>query len=148
VVGVLEVMADRRTPLQKALRKRANALRSVVTAERAVARWRARVAELDAEIASYGGRKQAPLPLRLPFRANGEVERTMFDLLRKRREITTADLAARLMVTFGLDASDEHTAWAMRQRAAQAFKRCEKKGVVKWVGGAGKGGSFKRWTLA
>jgi hypothetical protein len=119
----------------------------VHTADRAAARWRARVVELDAEIARMGGRKAPPQVLRLPFRANGEVERAMFELLRERGEITSADLGARLCAIFGLDYSDEHTAWAMRQRAVQAFKRCEKKGVVKWVGGLGKGGSFKRWAL-
>lgn len=140
-------MSDpRRTPLQQALRKRANALRSVAKAERAVERWRARVAELDAEIAGMGGRKAPPSKLRLPFRAHGEVERAMFELLRG-GEITSADLGARLVAIFGLDATDEHTAWVMRQRAVHAIKRAQKKGLLVHVGGVGRGGDFKRWAL-
>jgi hypothetical protein len=42
-----------RTPLQKAIRKRANALRSIQVRKRSIAALEKRVAELDAEIASY-----------------------------------------------------------------------------------------------
>jgi hypothetical protein len=137
-----------RTPLQKAIRKRANALRSIATCERAIQRLRARIAELDAEIAGYGGRKHPLYARRLPFRANGQMERAVYDLARERGEFTSADLAARMMAHFGVDTSDAAAAWAMRQRAAQAIRRCASKGTLVHVGGAGKGGEFKRWALA
>lgn len=135
-----------RTPLQIALRKRAEALASIEVRKRSIAALEARVVALDAEIAALGGRKLTLTP-RLPFRANGEMQRELFDLLRRQQTATAADLAAIMLERFGLDASDKATAYAMRQRAIQAFKRCERNGLVWHVAGVGKGGRFKRFQL-
>lgn len=75
------------------------------------------------------------------------MQRELFDLLRRQQTATAADLAAIMLERFGLDASDKATAYAMRQRAIQAFKRCERRGLVRHVGGAGEGGRFKVWML-
>lgn len=133
-----------RTPLQIALRKRQDALNSIEVRKRAIAKLEARVAALDAQIAELGGTKERKP--RLPFRAKGEMQRALFDLLREKGEATAADLAAIMLERHGLDASDKATAYAMRQRCIQAFKRCERGGLVRHVDGVGKGGRFKRWA--
>jgi hypothetical protein len=141
----------KRTPLQIALRKRAEALASVEVRRRSIARLEARVAALDAQIAAMGGRKLAPAKPRLPVRAKGEMQREMFDLLRKQGSATAADLAAIMVRRFKLP-DDADTAYAMRQRCIQAFKRCERRGLVKCIGRS-KGkrrpmGRFAVWALA
>lgn len=137
-----------RTPLQIALRKRQEALNSIEVRKRSIAALEARVAALDAQIAAMGGRINPPAKPRLPFRAKGEMQRALFDLLREKGEATAADLAAVMLAKAGLDAADSKAAYAMRQRCIQAFKRCERAGLVRNVGGAGKGGRFKRWSLS
>lgn len=106
-------------------------------------RVEARVAAFDAEIAALGGRKLILSP-RLPFRAKDEMQRAVFDPLREKGSATAADLSEIMLARFGLDASDERTSWAMRQRCIQAFKRCERNGLVRHVGACCKGGRFKR----
>lgn len=138
-------MPYKRTPIQIALRKRQEALNSIAVRRRAIARLEARVAELDAQIAAMGGRK-VTFTERLPFRAKGEMQRALFDLLRERGTITSADLAAVMLARYGLDAADAAMAYAMRQRAIQCLKRCERRGLVHHVDGIGKGGRFKRWA--
>lgn len=137
-----------RTPLQIALRKRQEALNSIEVRKRSIAALEARVAELDAQIAAMGGRINPPAKPRLPFRAKGEMHRALFDLLRERGTATAADLAAVMLARAGLDAAHSKSAYAMRQRCIQAFKRCERRGLVKHAGGVGKGGRFKTWHLA
>ena len=136
-----------RTPLQIALRKRADALRSIETRKRSIAELEHRVAEIDSEIAALGGRKLPEYVPRLPFRANGEMQRALFDLLREKGQATAADLALVMLAHFGLDASDPKTAHLMRQRCIQAFKRCERNGLIAqtgWtVGKRGKRGRFQ-----
>lgn len=141
-------MTFQRTPLQVALRKRADALRFIEVRKRSIAELERRVADLDAEIAALGGRLIPEAKPRLPFRANGEMQRALFDLLREKGSATSADLAAVMLARFGLDASDKATAYAMRQRCIQAFKRCERAGLVRHAGGVGKGGRFKCWADA
>lgn len=140
----------KRTPLQIALRKRAEALASIEVRRRSIARLEARVAALDAEIAALGGRKLAPAKPRLPVRANGEMQREMFELLRKQGRATAADLAAVMLRRFKLP-NDAATTYAMRQRCIQAFKRCERRGLVRCVGRSmGKrrsAGRFMVWSL-
>jgi hypothetical protein len=140
----------KRTPLQIALRKRAEALASIEVRRRSIARLEARVAALDAEIAAMGGRKLTLTP-RLPFRAKGEMQRALFDLLREKGRATAADLAAVMLARYGLNASDKRVAYAMRQRCIQAFRRCERRGLVKCVGRSKgkrrKAGRFKLWAL-
>lgn len=136
-----------RTALQIALRKRQEALESIALSRKRIATLEERIATLDAEIASYGGKKWDAKP-RLPFRANGEMQRALFELLREKGSATAADLAAIMLERFGLDASDKATVYAMRQRAIQCFKRCERNGSVRHVGGIGKGGRFKVWRRA
>jgi len=135
-----------RTPLQIALRKRSQAFASIEVRRRSIAALEARIAELDAEIAALGGRLIPERKPRLPFRAHGEMQRAMFTLLKQKGEATAADLAAVMLSAKGLKA-DDRTAWAMRQRCIQAFKRCERRGLVQHVGGVGKGGRFKRWAI-
>lgn len=152
MVRLLATSARRmmRTPLQIALRKRAEALASIEVRRRAIARLEARVASLDAQIAAFGGRKIPAAKARLPFRAKGEMQREMFDLLRKRGAATAADLAAIMLRRFKLP-NDPAAAYAMRQRCIQAFKRCERRGLVKCVGRSPgkrrKAGRFKLWAL-
>ncbi len=137
-------MPFQRTPLQIALRKRQEALNSIEVRKRSMAALEARVRDLDAAIAAMGGRKLMLTP-RLPFRANGEMQRELFDLLRRQQTATAADLAAIMLERFGLDASDKATAYAMRQRTIQAFKRCERNGLVRHIG---EDGRFRVWSLA
>lgn len=142
-------MTFKRTPLQVALRKRQEALNSIEVRKRAIARLEARVATLDANIAALGGRLIPERAPRLPFRAKGEMQRAMFELLRAKGEATAADLAAKMLQHHGIAGQhDRAAAYAMRQRCIQAFKRCERKGLVRHAGGAGKGGRFKRFALA
>lgn len=153
MVWLLATGASRmkRTPLQIALRKRAEALASIDVRRRAIARLEARVVALDAQITALGGPKLTRTP-RLPFRAKGEMQRAMFDLLREKGSATAADLAAVMLARFGLDPTDKPAAFAMRQRCIQVFKRCERRGLVRqcgWsVGKRRKHGRFKRWELA
>lgn len=147
MVRLLAAVGMKRTPLQIALRKRANALASIEVRRRAITRLEARVAALDAQIAAMGGRINPPAKPRLPFRAKGEMQREMFKLLRKQRTATAADLAAVMLARYGLMAADCKSAYAMRQRCIQAFKRCERRGLVRHVEGVGKGGRFKVWAL-
>ena len=130
-----------RSPFQNTLRARANALRSIDVAKRRIAALEARVAELDAQIAAAGGART--LKPRLPFRANGEMQRAAFDLIRERGAITSADLAQRLRPDL-----EGPEAWAMRQRSIQALKRLERRGLVKHVAGVGKGARFKKFNLS
>lgn len=103
------------------------------------------MATLDADIAAMGGRLKPEAAPRLPFRASGEMQRAVFELLRERNQITSADLAAVMLARFGLDPSNEVTAYAMRQRCIQALKRCERRGLLLHAGGVGKGGKFKAY---
>jgi hypothetical protein len=102
------------------------------------------VSALDAQIATMGGRKLAPAKPRLPFRAKGEMQRELFALLRKQGIATAADLAAVMLARRGLMAADCKSAYAMRQRCIQAFKRCERRGLVRQVGQRGR---FKTWEI-
>lgn len=136
-----------RTPFQIARRKRQEALNSIEVRKRSIAALEARVATLEAEIAALGGNTMVRKP-RLPFRAKGEMQRALFDLLREKGEATADDLARLMLSRFGLDAPDKNTVWAMRQRCIQAFKRCERNGLVRHITGVGKGGKFKVWALA
>jgi hypothetical protein len=144
-------MTYKRTPLQIALRKRQEALNSIEVRKRSIAALEARVAALDAEIAAMGGRKITLTP-RLPFRAKGEMQRELFDLLRRQKTATAADLATIMLGRFSLDAADSKSAYAMRQRCTQAFKRCERNGLVRqegWSEGKRRNhGRFKVWALA
>lgn len=137
----------RRTPLQIALRARADALRSIETRKRSIAALEARIHRIDEEIAALGGRLIPERTLRLPFRAHGEMQRALFDLLRERGSATSADLAEIMLARSG-HAADCKSAYAMRQRAIQAFKRCERAGLVRCVGGVGKGSKLKMWSLS
>jgi hypothetical protein len=137
-----------RTPLQIALRKRQEALNSIEVRKRSIAELERRVIDLDAQIADMGGRLIPERELRLPFRAKGEMQRALFALLREKGEATAADLAAVMLAARGIEAADFQSAYAMRQRCSQAFKRCEKRKLVRCVGGVGKGGRFKRWAAS
>lgn len=133
---------NKRTPLQIALRKRQEALNSIEVRKRSIAALEARVAALDAEIDRLGGRINPPAAPRLPFRAKGEMQRELFELLRRKGAATAADLAEIMLERYGLDASDKATAYAMRQRCIQAFKRCERKGSVRRVATTGRFSAF------
>lgn len=132
----------KRTPLQIALRKRQEALNSIEVRKRSIAALEARVVALDAEIAAMGGRINPERAPRLPVRAKGEMQRELFDLLRSKGTATAADLAAVMLKRYGLDAGDKATAYAMRQRCIQAFKRCERAGSVRRVATAGRFSAF------
>lgn len=133
----------KRTPLQIALRKRADALRSIETRRRSIAALEARIADLDAAIASLGGRKVKSGALRLPRRSNGETQRIVFDLLRERGTITSADVAARVATLWGLDYADKATGYALRQRAIQALRRLARGGWIEQAGAAGRFGAWR-----
>lgn len=138
----------KRTPLQTALRKRQEALNSIEVRKRSIVALEARVVALDAKIGRLGGRINPPAKPRLPGRAKGEMQRALFDLLRAKGEATAADLADVMLKLYGYDEDDPAVRYAMRQRCIQAFKRCERAGLVCHVSGVGKGGQFKRWSLA
>lgn len=140
-------MPPKRTPLQIALRKRQEALNSIEVRKRSITALERRVAKLDAQIAALGGRRIPEARPRLPFRAKGEMQRALFELLREKCEVTAADLAAVMMEHYGIRQLDGAEAYAMRQRCIQCLKRNERAGRVYHVGGVGKGGRFKIWRL-
>lgn len=83
--------------------------------------------------------------LRIPRRSHGEIQRLIFDLLRERETITSADVAAALAASWGLDYQDKATGWALRQRAIQALRRLARGRFIAQAGGVGKGGKLKAW---
>lgn len=136
----------KRSPLQIALRRRQQAVNSIEVHRRGIANLEARIVELDAEITAFGG---PPKPKRvvIDFRSKGEMQRTMFDMMRERGEITADDLARAMAVEYKLS-FDGAVAHTLRQRSIQCLKRNERAGRVRHVGGVGKGGRFKRWALS
>lgn len=142
----------KRTPLQTALRKRKEAVLSIAVHTRWIEKLELRIRELDYEINALGG---PPKPRKsiLPFRAAGEFQRTMFDLMRERGAITAVDLAAAMAAIYSLDTTDKAVMHALRQRAVQCFARNAKQERIVQAGwsesktGRRAHGRFMRWRL-
>ena len=140
----------KRTPLQIAVRKRAEALASIVIRQRQIAELEARIASLDATIAGLGGLPK-PRPLRIPYRCGGLVQRTIFDMFRESAgPITSADVAVRIAAHYGLSLDDPLVRRVLRARAVQALNRLRHKGLARCVGkgeASRKGNPFGLWLL-
>lgn len=125
----------KRTPLQIAVRKRAEHLASIEVRRRQIAVYEAAIAALDATIASLGGLPK-PRPLRIPYRCGGLVQRTIFDMFRESdpEPITSADVAVRIAAHYGLSLDDPLTRKVLRARAVQALNKLRHKGLARCVG--------------
>lgn len=139
-------MKRQRSPLYQALRKHKEALASIEVHKRWITKLEARAHDLEREIDALGGRPEPKRSI-IPFAVRGEMQKTLYDLLRERGEVTAADLAAVMLERYVPTASPEAVK-AMRQRAFQCIRRNEVRGTVRHVGGSGKRGQFKRWALA
>lgn len=140
----------KRTPLQIAVRKRAEALASIEVRRRQIAALEARIAALDATIADLGGLPK-PRPLRIPYRCGGLVQRTIFDLFRERETITSRDVAERIAAHYGADWGDPLIRKVLVARAVQCLNKLRTKGLARKVGHAPfdrKGNRFGLWTNA
>ncbi len=138
-----------RSPLnaarRAAFRKRSEALASIQLRRKEIERLTARVAELDAEIDRLGGPAK-PRTQTIPS-SQGVMQRALFDLLRERGSATSAELAALVIERMGLDAGDGAVVARMRGRASLAFKRCERRELVRCIGGVGKSQRPKQFAL-
>ncbi len=135
-----------RSPLniarRKAFRKRSEALASIALRRQEIARLEARVDDLDAEIERLGGPAK-PKSQTVPS-SQGVLQRALFDLLLAQGSASSAELAAVVIAIMALDANDSETVARMRGRAVLAFKRCERRGLVRHMNGK----RPKRWALA
>lgn len=134
-----------RPPLEVALRKRREAIQSIELRQRAIATLQERVTALDAEIAKLGGPSRPRQPPVLPRVKAGATQRLMFELIRQRGSVTSAELAEAMKREFGNDARDRHGRSVLRHRALQVIWRCAGSGVLRRVGSNGR---FTRWAFA
>ncbi len=142
----------KRTPLQVAVRKRAEHFASITIRRRQIADYEARIAALDATIASLGGLPK-PRPLRIPVRCGGLLQRTIFDMFREYapEPITSALVAVRMAAHYGLSLDDPLTRKVLRARAVQALNTLRRKGLARCVGNGEanrKGNPFGLWVRA
>jgi hypothetical protein len=120
-------------------------VRYIATRKRAIAKLETELAALDKALAKAGGPPKRYTFI-IPMRAKaGGIQRPLLSLLRERGSITAPELAAVMLLRFGLPTNNRKIKYAMDQRCFRALERCGRRGMVRQDG---KRGRAALWRLA
>lgn len=132
------------TERDKLLIRRRQLRASIALRRRTLAKLEAELANLEEEMVATGGPPRR-YNLRIPHRAKSrEIQRPLLEMLRKRGAITAPELAAVLLLRFGLPTDDPQIRSVMDQRCFRALVVCARRGMVRQDG---KRGRAALWRL-
>lgn len=134
-----------RTQRDALLVRRRQMKASIALRRRALAKLETELADIERQVIAAGGPPKQYKRLIARCAKAGEIQRPMLEILRVRGEITAPEMAAEMLVRFGLPADDRAIAYAMDQRCFRALERCARRGLVRQDG---KRGRAARWRLA